>query len=61
MTRPLVERLTSDEFARVRDEVGAGRFDKGRFNEARKLFTRVATSDELEDFLTLPAYEVLTS
>ncbi|PYR64174.1 MAG: malate synthase A [Acidobacteria bacterium] len=61
VTRPLVERLTSDEFARVRDEVGAGRFDKGRFNEARKLFTRVATSDELEDFLTLPAYEVLTS
>jgi len=61
VTRPLVERLTADEFARVRDEVGAPRFDKGRFNEARKLFTRVATSDELEDFLTLPAYEVLTS
>jgi malate synthase len=61
VTRPLVERLTTEEFARVRDEVGAGRFDKGRFNEARKLFTRVATSAELEDFLTLPAYEVLTS
>ena len=61
VTRPLVDRLTAEEFARVRDEVGAPRFDGGRFDEARALFVRVATSDELEDFLTLPAYEVLTS
>ena len=61
VTQPLVERLTAEEFARVRDEVGAARFDGGRFDQARALFVRVATSDELEDFLTLPAYEVLTA
>jgi len=43
----------------VRDEVGAARFDQGRFEEARALFVRVATSPTLEDFLTLPAYEIL--
>ena len=44
---------------RVRDEVGAKRFERGRFDEARSLFVQVATSDELEEFLTLPAYEIL--
>jgi hypothetical protein len=28
--------------------------------EARALFEAVATSEELQDFLTLPAYDVLT-
>ena len=45
---------------RVREEVGANRFERGRFDEARALFVQVATSEELQDFLTLPAYDVLT-
>ena len=61
VTRSLVERLTGEEFARVRDEVGPKRFDGGRFDEARALFVRVATSAELEEFLTLSAYEVLVA
>jgi malate synthase len=60
VTRSLVERLTGEEFARVRNEVGAARFDKGHFDAARALFVRVATSDQLENFLTLPAYEQLS-
>src|SRR2546425_10350023 len=59
VTRSLVERLTGEEFSRVSDEVGTDRFDGGRFDEARVLFVRVATSEELEEFLTLPAYEAL--
>ena len=31
----------------------------GRSGQARALFEAVATSDELADFLTLPAYHVL--
>ena len=61
VTRPLVERLTAEEFSRVRDEIGAKRFDGGRFEEARRLFLAVATSEELEEFLTLPAYQLLVS
>ena len=61
VTPSLVERLTAEEFSRVREEIGAKRFDGGRFHEARELFLRVAMSDELEEFLTLPAYQILVS
>jgi malate synthase len=59
VTRPLVEQLIGEELGRIRDEVGPARFDSGRFADARALFAQVATSDELQDFLTLPAYEIL--
>jgi malate synthase A len=61
VTRPLVERLTAEEFSRVRDEIGAKRFDGGRFEEARQLFLAVGTSEHFEEFLTLPAYQLLVS
>jgi malate synthase len=59
VTRPLVAQLVGEELGRVRGEVGAERFDRGQFDEARAVFEDVATSDELQDFLTLPAYETL--
>jgi malate synthase len=46
VTRPMVQQLIAEESA-------------GRNAEARTLFEAVATSDQLADFLTLPAYEVL--
>ena len=61
VTRELVDTLVGEEFVRVREEVGASRFERGRFDEARELFVQVATSSELEDFLTLPAYEHLVA
>jgi malate synthase len=61
VTGELVQRLVTEEFGRVRDEVGAARFNQGRFDEARALFVQVATSPELADFLTLPAYEILVN
>jgi malate synthase len=59
VTRELVAKRVDEEYARVRDEVGAARFDRGHFPEARRLFEQVATSDNLEEFLTIPAYDVL--
>ncbi|MDI1476151.1 malate synthase A [Polyangium sp. y55x31] len=47
---------TMEELAKER---GAEAFAHGRFEEARELFTTLTTSDELEEFLTLPAYERL--
>ena len=47
VTRPLVQQLIAEE--------SAGR----SLPAARALFEAVATSDELADFLTLPAYEIL--
>ena len=46
VTRPMVQQLIAEESA-------------GRSGQARALFEAVATSDELADFLTLPAYHVL--
>jgi hypothetical protein len=40
----------------VASEKGA---DPGRLGEASLLFERLATADEFEEFLTLPAYEAL--
>jgi malate synthase len=59
VTRELVAACVNEEYARVREEVGAARFDRGRFPDARRVFEKVATSDELQGFLTLPAYEML--
>ena len=59
MTGSTVERLIYQELSRIREEVGIERYTTGRFDEARALFERVATSRDLEEFLTLPAYEKL--
>ena len=49
------------ELARVRTEVGDARFDGGKFDLARELFERICTADELPDFLTLVAYDHITT
>jgi malate synthase len=59
VTRSLVQRIVPEELARVRDEIGPDRFDRGRFDQARALFEQVSMSDELEAFLTIPAYAAL--
>jgi len=59
VTRALVDELLAAEMERVAREQGAERFLSGRFPEAIALFRHVSTSDELAEFLTLPAYETL--
>jgi malate synthase len=61
VTRAMVDELVAQEFVRVREEVGAKRFERGHFDQARSLFVAVATSDELQEFLTIPAYEALVN
>jgi malate synthase len=57
VTRELVERLIEEEMASIRDKVGEEAFEKGRWADARSLFTEMALADEYPEFLTLPAYE----
>ncbi len=59
VTRERVASIVDEELARIRQEIGAERFDAGRFSRAKELFFRVATAPEFEDFLTLPAYAEL--
>jgi len=57
--RPRFLAILSEEMDRIRAEVGAARFDAGRFPEARALYEALSTADRFEDFLTLPAYDLL--
>ena len=59
VTRALVEKLIPETLAKIRDLVGAERYDRGRFPLAADLFRRVSVEEELPDFLTLAAYEHL--
>ena len=59
VTPELIRSVVDDEMKRIEKEIGAERFAKGRFAEARDLFERISTKPKLETFLTLPAYEAL--
>src|ERR1700741_1389065 len=61
VTRDLVQQLIPEELTRIRGEIGAKRYDGGHFDEARAIFERVSTAEQLEDFLTIPAYEGLVA
>jgi malate synthase len=56
VTRDLVGRLIEEEMSAIRDQVGDA-FDRGRWDDARSLFTEMALAEDFEDFLTIPAYE----
>jgi malate synthase len=59
VTLPLVRQLIGEELDRIRAERGSARFEAGHFQVARRLFDDLASSPELDDFLTLKAYELL--
>jgi malate synthase len=59
VTRELVREILDEETAKIRDAVGEETWKEGRPAETREIFERVALSDELLEFLTLPAYEYL--
>ena len=56
MTRDLAERVVDEELDKIRAAVGEETYGRGRWDDARALFTEVALADEFVEFLTLPAY-----
>ena len=61
VTMPLVRQLIQEELGRIRGERGAERFERGHFKEATQLFDELVANEKLEEFLTLKAYERLSS
>jgi malate synthase len=55
----LARELLASEMAGVAAEVGPERFEGGRFTDAIALFERLIFSTTFEEFLTVPAYELL--
>jgi malate synthase len=59
VTAERLHAVIDEEMARIAAEQGAARMERGRFAEARKLFEALSTAPTFEEFLTLPAYEML--
>jgi malate synthase len=59
VTRDLVEGVIEEELEAIRSGAGDEAYATGRAGEARELFERVALGAELEEFLTLPALDLI--
>jgi malate synthase len=59
ITAELYDTLLVAELAAIREEYGAERYDGGHFPAATELFMRMSKSAEFDEFLSLPAYELL--
>jgi malate synthase len=59
ITPELYDRLLAEELAQIRAEYGNERFEHGKFKEAVQLFMRMSKSEQFDEFLSLPAYELL--
>ncbi len=59
VTANLFREVLAQEMDLIREQVGDESFAGGRFTTARDLFERLSLADTLDDFLTIPAYEML--
>jgi malate synthase len=59
VSRDRVIQVLDEEMARIRSEVGDEVWEKGRPQETRAVFERVALGEDFPAFLTLPAYEYI--
>lgn len=57
ITDHLFRTILDEEIVGIRKEIGALRFDEGKFDLAAKLMDEICTGEEFVDFLTLVAYE----
>jgi malate synthase len=55
----MFRRVLEQEMANIRSEVGERQFETVRYDLAARLFDEIITNDELEEFLTLRAYDYL--
>jgi malate synthase len=53
------ERALEEEMERVKREIGARAYQAGRFTEAVALFRKLSLADTFEEFLTIPAYQLI--
>jgi len=59
VTEDMVRDLYNDEMVEIKRSLGQDRFENSRLAEAGQLFLELAFADELSEFLTTPAYELI--
>jgi malate synthase len=57
LTVELFRQFVGEEMQKIQADVGEKAFTAGKYKRAAEIFDRLATADELVDFLTLPAYD----
>ena len=59
VTMELFRQIVKEELEKIRKEVGGARYTSGKYELAARMFDEIIASDQLEEFLTLRAYEQL--
>ncbi|XP_078172723.1 malate synthase [Carex rostrata] len=59
VTPELFAKVVEEEMERIKREVGMEKFIRGLYREASKIFAKQCTVPELDDFLTLDAYNLI--
>ncbi len=60
ITADLYDQLIAEELTNMRAEYGDERYEGGHFKNATELFMRMSKSPTFDEFLSLPAYELLS-
>ncbi|MDP6931514.1 MAG: hypothetical protein QGG40_01300, partial [Myxococcota bacterium] len=58
-TSDLLVRIVAEQLQCIREEVGSDRYQAGRYLQAAQLFEDLCIAEQLDPFLTLPAYRRL--
>jgi malate synthase len=58
-TPAFFERALDEEMERVKGEIGASAYARGRFPEAISLFREISLAPDFVEFLTIPAYKLI--
>ncbi len=59
VTPELVRTLFREQIDKMKQMVGAERFDRGNYNQAKELIEKIVLKDDFTDFMTLVGYEYL--
>ena len=51
--------LLKEELKQIQSTVGDENYLKGKYKDAADIFYSISTSEEFEEFLTLPAYKLI--
>ena len=61
VTRELFQQLVPQELEKVRQILGEQQYGAGKYQEAAAMFEQLTLDESFVDFLTLPAYDYITS
>ncbi len=59
LTDQRVELMLADELDQIRTRIGAERYSLGSYATAARMFGYMVTTEDFDEFLTLPAYDLL--